>query len=73
MPYDYQLVIGVILLAFSIVALLGDLAESRSPIRSVLVVLVSVGLVYWAWLISDSTLTPYSVPDSVFRIMSNWT
>lgn len=73
MPYDYQLVIGVILLAFSIVALLGDLAESRSPIRSVLIVLVSVGLVYWAWIISDSTLTPYSVPDSVFRIMSNWT
>jgi hypothetical protein len=73
MPYDYQLVIGVVLLAFSVVALLGDLAESRSPMRNVMVVLVSVGLVYWAWILSDNSLTPYSVPDSMFRIMSNWT
>lgn len=72
MPFDYQLVAGIIIAIFSFVGITNAMLEKRSPLTGLIVFLVGAGLIGWAWMLSDGTLNIQDVPDAVFRIIARW-
>ncbi len=72
MGYDYQLVGGAVLILLSLVAIANAMVENRSPLYSVIGVLIGAGLVGWAWMLSGQELTVMEVPNAVFRVLATW-
>ena len=73
MPYDYQLVGGTVLIILALVAMTNAMVEKRSPIYGLVGVLVGVGLVGWAWVLSGESLTTQELPAAVYRLIAAWT
>lgn len=71
MPYDYHLVGGVLILMFAFVGVANALVERRSPVVGLIGVIVGGFFVFWAWQISGQGLSWDSVPNAVFRIISD--
>jgi xanthosine utilization system XapX-like protein len=72
MTYDYQLVGGALMVILGLVGMTNAMVDKRSPIFGLVGVLVGVGLIGWAWYLSDETLTAQELPQSVFRIIAAW-
>lgn len=72
MPFDYQLVGGGLLLIFGIVGMANAWVESRSMKGALVTVAVGVGLIGWAWQLSDGGLKIHDVPDAIFRLIAVW-
>ncbi|PIB23206.1 hypothetical protein BFP76_09310 [Amylibacter kogurei] len=71
MPYDYQIIAAIFVGVFGILGILSALVDHRSPISGVIVVFCAVGLGYWAWVLSEGTLTLDEIPNAFFRIMGS--
>ena len=72
MPYDYQLVGGVLIVIIGLVGMITAMAEPRSPIFGVIGILIGAGMLGWAWTLSDGSLTLQHVPQAVFRLIASW-
>lgn len=72
MPYDYQLVGGTLIVILGLVGMTNAMVERRSPIFGLLGVLIGVGFLGWAWILSDETLTPHELPSAVYRLIAAW-
>jgi hypothetical protein len=73
MPYDYQLVCGTLIVIIGLVGTTNAMVEKRSPIFGLVGVLIGAGLIGWAWVLSDGTLTPQHLPQAVYRLIAEWT
>ena len=73
MPYDYQLVGGAILIMIGLVGMTNAMVEKRSPIYGLVGILVGVGLIGWAWVLSGESLTAQELPASIYRLIAEWT
>ncbi len=73
MPYDYQLVGGTLIVIIGLVAVTNAMVERRSPLSGLIGVLVGAGLLGWAWVLSDQSLTPQHLPQAVYRLIAEWT
>lgn len=72
MPYDYQLVGGTLILIIGLVGVTNAMVERRSPLYGLIGVLVGAGLLGWAWVLSDQSLTPQHLPQAVYRLIAEW-
>lgn len=72
MPYDYQLVAGVFVMALSLVAVANAMVDRRSPLAGFVGVLAGLGLLVWAWMMADGGLGVTDVPEAIFRIIASW-
>lgn len=72
MPYDYQLVGGTLLVIIGLVGVTNAMVEKRSPLYGLIGCLIGVGLMGWAWVLSDQTLTPQHLPEAVYRLIAEW-
>lgn len=72
MIYDNQLVGGMLLLLFGFVGMANAFVDKRSPLYSLIVFLVGVALVGWAWMLSGQMLSANDVPNAVYRVLSYW-
>lgn len=72
MPYDYQLVSGTVLILLGLVGVTNAMVEKRSPLFGVIGTLSGVGLVIWAWILADQTLSSTHLTGAVFRMLSEW-
>ncbi|MCO4823348.1 MAG: hypothetical protein KC451_00675 [Amylibacter sp.] len=72
MPYDYQLVSGTLIVMIGLVGMTNAMVEKRTPIFGLVGILAGAGLLGWAWVLSDGTLTSYHLPQAVFRLIAAW-
>ncbi len=72
MGYDLQLVGGVLLLIFGFVGVANSYVDQRSPLYSLIGMLVGGALILWAWLLSGQTLTANQIPNAIFRVIGYW-
>ncbi len=72
MPYDYQLVGGTLIIMIGLVGMTNAMVEKRTPIFGLVGILAGAGLLGWAWVLSDGTLTPQHLPQAVFRLIAAW-
>lgn len=69
---DLFLVIGIVLLAFSLPAILGALADRRSPRAASVVILVGGSLVLLALSQKPGGYTWAGVPDAFVRVVAHF-
>ncbi|MBV1863591.1 MAG: hypothetical protein KUG74_04060 [Rhodobacteraceae bacterium] len=72
MAYDFQLVGGVLLLILSAVGIANAMVEQRSPLYSVIGILIGGALIVWAWFLSGQALAIQDLPNAVFRLLAIW-
>lgn len=72
MNFEYQLVGGLLILLLGLVAVANALVESRSPLAGMIGLATGLGLLIWAWILTDGQLTPGDLPDAVFRLIAAW-
>lgn len=72
MPYDYQLVGGTFVVIIALVAVTNAMVERRTPLFGLIGILAGAGLLGWAWVLSDQTLTPQHLPEAVYRLIAEW-
>jgi len=72
MPYDVPLILALVLLFFAIFGFLSSLMEKESVIRHVATFAAAVGLLGYAWYVSDGGLDMHSVPNAFIRIVSKF-
>ena len=72
MPYDYQLIGGILLAIFGLVAVANAMVEKRSPLFGLIGMLIGLGLIGWAWMLADGNLTTQDVPAAVYRLIASW-
>ncbi|WGI21672.1 hypothetical protein [Amylibacter sp. IMCC11727] len=72
MPFDYQLVGGTLIFIIGLVGVTNAMVERRSPLYGLIGLLVGAGLLGWAWMLSDGSLTPQHLPQAVFRLIAEW-
>lgn len=72
MPYDYQLIGGILLAIFGLVAVANAMVEKRSPLFGLIGMLAGLGLFAWAWILADGSLTAQDVPSAVYRLIASW-
>lgn len=72
MPFDYQLVGGTLIVIIGLVGVTNAMVERRSPLYGLIGLLVGAGLLGWAWMLSDGSLTPQHLPQAVFRLIAEW-
>lgn len=72
MPYDYQLIGGTLLVIIGLVGMTNAMVEKRSPIFGLVGILIGVGLLGWAWVLSGETLTAQELPSAVYRLIAAW-
>ena len=70
MPYDFQLVGGILVLAFAIVAIANAFVERRSKKLGFAGLLCGIALIGWAWVVSEESLTWESVPNAFYRVIA---
>jgi len=71
MDYDYQLVSGVLLLIFGFVGMANAFVDKRTPLSSLVIMLLGIALVLWAWVLSGQMLSFIDVPNAVFRVLAS--
>lgn len=69
MPYDYQLVGGALIAVIGLLHGASLMVDQRSPLGGIVLFLVGIGLVGWAWQISGEDLVIFDLPNAVFRIL----
>ena len=72
MPYDYQLVVGTLILVIGLVGTTNAMVERRTPLFGLIGILAGAGLIGWAWILSDQSLTPQHLPEAVYRLIAEW-
>ena len=72
MPYDYQLVVGTLILVIGLVGTTNAMVERRTPLFGLIGILAGAGLIGWAWILSDQALTPQHLPEAVYRLIAEW-
>ena len=72
MPYDVPLILALVLLFFAIFGFLSSLMEKESVFRHVLTFACGIGLLGWAWYISDGGLDMGSIPNAFLRIITKY-
>jgi hypothetical protein len=70
MPYDVPLILSLVIFFFAVLGFISAMLERHSLIRHALVMVVAVGMFYYAWSVSDGQLEVQSVPDAFMRIIS---
>ncbi|GHA56313.1 hypothetical protein GCM10008927_22580 [Amylibacter ulvae] len=71
MQYDYQIVATIFFGVLGIIGALSAMVDRRSPLAGVTLMLVAAGFGYWAWVLSEGTLTMEEIPSALFRIMAS--
>lgn len=72
MAYDVPLILALVLFFFAIFGFLSSLMEKDSLRRHVITFALAVGLLGYAWYISDGGLDVNSVPDAFLRIVAKF-
>ena len=67
---DLYLVIGIVLIAFSIPAILGALADGRAPRVAAIVVILGGGLLAYAF--SQRPYTLDEIPEAFVRVLAHF-
>ena len=70
MSFEATLVIGIVLAALSLVAVLGALIEGRRAYVSGLVVLISAGMIYWANTMKPEGLELADIPEAFITLVA---
>lgn len=72
MPYDVPLILSMVVFFFSILGFLSSLMEREPLIRHIMSFVIALGLLGYAWYVSDGELAMNSVPDAFLRIVSKF-
>ena len=72
MEPDLALVLGLVIAAFSVPAILSALADSRAPRASALTVLIGGGLILYAVQQTQNPYTLSEIPDIFVRVVARY-
>lgn len=72
MPYDVPLILSLVVFFFSILGFLSSIMEKETLSRHVISFVIAMGLLGYAWYVSDGGLGVNSVPDAFLRIVSKF-
>ncbi|SMH40901.1 hypothetical protein [Maritimibacter sp. HL-12] len=72
MQHDLQLVIGLVILGFTIPAIVAAYSEGQTPRVAALVFLIGGGLVAWAVLQKPQGYTLDDIPQAFVRVIGHY-
>lgn len=72
MQYDTYLVIGLVVLAFTIPSIVSAFAESRAPRVASIMLLIGGGMVAWAVTQNPLGYTVQDIPEAFVRVVGHF-
>jgi len=72
MDYDLLLIIGLVMLALSILSLFSALIDDRLPLVAGFGMLLGIGLAAWGLIGGDQGLNPAALPRLFFEVLGRY-